>query len=188
MNLIEEYKVENDKRMSLLNIKQKHILVMMCIERQFKAYEKMAQGKDWNRSKEYRQLLDECWRISLDEKDADESIWDMHEAIKPEYFNKSVDAKTLAFSYANIFAGNVEEVLVNLLDENGYEETFRLLNLDYIVTYLNENDKVNPINDQKDNELIIREKKRREQDEKDMNTICCFNDARKWYNQCESLI
>ena len=158
---------------------------MMCIERQYKAYEKLAQGKDWDRSEEYRQLLDECWRISLDEKGADESIWNMHEAIKPEYLNKSIDANTLEWCYANIFAGNVEEVLVNLLDENGYEETFRLLNLDYIVTFLNEDA---PINDPKDNELIIREKIRQEQDEKDMDIICCFNDAQKWYSQCESLI
>lgn len=187
MDLIEEYKIENDRRMSLFNTKQKHILVMMCIERQFKAYQKMAQGKDWNRSKEYRQLLDECWRISLDEKGADESIWNMHEAIKPEYLNKSIDANTLEFCYANIFASNVEEVLVNLLDENGYEETFRLLNLDYIITFLNEDNQFyDP--DPKDNELIIREKKRQAQDEKDMDIICCFNDARKWYDQCESLI
>lgn len=188
MDFLEQYVIENETVMMHLNTKQKRVLAIMCLERQFKAYEKMAKKQIWNRSNEYRQLLDICWKVILYDKDVDESIWDMHEKIKPENVASSEECKNQGFSFANIFAGNIMELLENLLDDNGNEETFRLLSIDYILCFLNEDNQVFLIDEYKDNDLIRYEIKMQKQDEEDLKKICSFDNAQKWYMQCESLI
>lgn len=67
----------------------------------------------------------------------EEELWEMHEKIRPEQVNKSVDEyKKLEFSYANIFSNNVADFLETLLDDIGNEETFQLVNFDYIFSFL----------------------------------------------------
>lgn len=189
MNFLEYYKIENDNRMSLLTKKQKRLLAIMCLERQFKSYENMALYKDWNRSSDYRQLLDNFWSIVLNEERPDESIWEFHEKINPEKVNKSIiEYDTKEFNYANIFSYNVIGFIENLLDDIENEETFRLSNIDYILCYLNEETEGFCIDEYQNNELISNEILNQEQDVINMKKIGCLNDAKKWYIQCKSLI
>lgn len=189
MNFLEEYKISNDQTMTLLNKRQRRMLAIMCVERQFQSYKKMAKNKLWDRSGEYRQLLDCCWQAVLRDEDIKEELWEQHEKIRPEQVNQSVEEyQSREFSYANMFAGNVGDFLETLLDDIGNEETFRLVNFDYIFSFLNEEREGFLIKEYEKNSLILAEKKRQELDKKQLEEILCFDAAKKWYEQCESLI
>lgn len=189
MDFLDQYKIENDERLAGFDTKQKRLLAMMCLERQYKTYAQLAQGKEWNRDTAYRALLDDCWRVILEDKPAEESLWERHEAIKPENIPlSSPNDDTWELSYANIFACDIMSLLETLLDDTGYEEAFRLLILDYLVTYLNGESVNFSVDTFKDDPLILAELQRQQQDEQDMAQIACFSDAKVWYAKCKSLL
>lgn len=191
MDFIEIYKDILVKRFKQLAVQDKRKLAVMSLERQFKSYCYFALVKNWNRSKEYRDLLDTCWKSILKKEQLSEEIWEFHEKIKPEYVNKfKEEGSKINISYGNIFAGNVMELIETLLDDKKYEEGFLLLNIDYIVSYLNESNtgQKYKIDTFKDNVLIINEIKNQEYDMKDKDKIDSFISAKKWYEKCKSLI
>lgn len=189
MDFIEKYSKEIQIKFSILSKKEKRILAIMCLERQLKAYEKFALGKNWNRANEYREMFDICWNSILNDKNVDESIWEFHENIKPEIVNKIIDEyKEQEFCYANIFSTNVMEFLENLLDDNGNEIGFLLLNLDFIICFLNNNKDTYVIEEYENDELIMFEIKMQQLDEMKLKKIVCLNDVKKWIDECKSLI
>jgi len=187
MNFLDSYKNENEKRMSVFTQKQKRILALMCLERQFYTYRKLARGKIWARSEQYRELLDRFWTIVLSELEVDDSIWYLHEKIRSDNLCNGI-AYTFELCMANIFASHIEEWLDYLIDEPVHEEAFRLLTIDFILVYLNEGVGEAFAYDKFENHaLIVNEMKRQIRDEIDMQKIINFGDAKNWYNQCEGI-
>lgn len=186
-NFLDRYKIENEKRMSIFTQKQKRILALMCLERQFCTYRQLTQGKIWARSEQYRELLDQCWTVVLNNMETDDSIWHFHEKIRPDNLCNGTEY-TLELCMASIFASHIEEWLNYLIDEPIYEESFRLLTLDFILVYLNENEEESFEYDKYENHpLIVGEIKQQIQDETDMTIIHNLEDAQKWYGQCKGI-
>ncbi len=184
MNFLDKYKIENEKRMSIFTQKQKRILALMCLERQFYTYKKLAKGKIWNSIEQYRELLDKFWMIVLNDLESDDNIWYFHEKIRSDNLCNEIEY-TFDLCIANIFANHIEEWLDYLIDEPICEEAFRLLTLDFILVYLNEDEDESIEYDKfKNHPLIVKEIKRQIQDETDMKKIINFEDAKNWYNQC----
>ena len=96
--------------MSIFTQKQKRILVLMCLERQFYTYKKLAKGKIWSSIEQYRELLDKFWMIVLNDLEADNSIWYFHEKIRSDNFCNEIKY-TFDFCIANIFVNHMEEWL-----------------------------------------------------------------------------
>lgn len=129
--------------MSVLSKWDKRKVAMFGLERQYKSYCQFADKKIWNRKEEYRILLNKCWDVILNEQLLDESVWEYHETFKSE---NEVIQKTISYeekcneynlNYANIFAGQVEEMLNCLIDDDDNEEAFLLLYIDcFIIDYL----------------------------------------------------
>ncbi len=143
MDFTTQYKNIIYDKMSALSKWDKRKVAMFGMERLYKSYCQFADKKIWNRKQEYRILLDKCWDAILKEQLLDESVWEYHETFKPE--NEAIQ-KTIPyaekyneynFSYANIFAGHVEEMLTCLIDDDNNEEAFLLLYIDcFIIDYL----------------------------------------------------
>ena len=188
MNFLDRYKIENEKMLSIFTQKQKRILALMCLERQFHTYRKFVDGKIWDRSEQYRELLDKCWTIVLSDSDADDGIWYFHEKIRSDNLCNKEDC-TLGLWIANIFASHIEEWLDYLIDEPIYEEAFRLLTLDFILVYLNEEDDEESFkyDTYENHPLIAKEMKQQIQDETDMTIIHNLEDVKKWYCQCKGI-
>ncbi len=185
MNFLDRYKIENEKRMSIYTQTQKRILAIMCLERQFNTYKRLAHGKIWDRSVQYRELMDQCWTVVLSDMETDDSIWYFHEKIRSDNLCNGMEY-TYELCMTNIFASHIEEWLNYLIDEPVYEEAFRLLTLDFILVYLNEDESFEY--DQFENHpLIVNEIKKQIQDETDMKKISYFENAKNWYNQCQGI-
>lgn len=143
MDFTTQYKDMIYDKMSALSKWDKRKVVMFGMERLYKSYCQFADKKIWNRKEEYRILLDKCWDAILSEQLLDESVWEYHETFKPE--NEAIQ-KTIPYAekcneynltYANIFAGNVEEILNCLIDDDDNEEAFLLLYIDcFLIDYL----------------------------------------------------
>lgn len=143
MDFSVQYKDMIYDKMSVLSKWDKRKVAMFGLERQYKSYCQFADKKIWNRKEEYRILLDKCWDAILKEQLLDESVWEYHETFKPE--NEAIQ-KMIPYSekcnkynltYANIFMGNVEEMLNCLIDDDDNEESFLLLYIDcFIIDYL----------------------------------------------------
>ncbi|MDE7478616.1 MAG: DUF416 family protein [Lachnospiraceae bacterium] len=186
MDFLDQYKIENERQLSEFTQKQKRILVLMCLERQFKTYMKFAAGKVWNRSEQYRELFDTCWNIVLNEQNVDDKIWYFHEEIRPDKVCAHWDEDDLGIWIAGIFSTHVEEWLDYLIDEQEYEESFRLLILDFILVYLN-GDNDFEYDKYEHHPFIVNEMEQQLQDEMDMKNIFSFEDAKRWYSQCECI-
>lgn len=102
MNFLDRYKTENEKRMSIFSQKQKRILAIMCFERQFYTYRQLAQEKIWDRSEQYRELLDQCWMVVLSDLEIDDSVWYFHEKIRSDNLCNGIEY-TFELCMANIF-------------------------------------------------------------------------------------
>lgn len=143
MDFTTQYKDIIYNKMSALSKWNKRKVAMFGLERQYKSYCQFADKKIWNRKEEYRILLNKCWDAILNEQLLDESAWEYHETLKPE--NEAIQ-KMVSYeekcneynlTYANIFAGNVEEMLNCLIDDDDNEEAFLLLYIDcFIIDYL----------------------------------------------------
>ena len=139
MNFVDVYKNKLAEQFERLDKQCRRKLMLMSVERQFKMYCELAEGKEWKRDNEYRDLLDKFWRITLEKEQIEESIWEWHETIRPDNVNKSGKEYTcLNFAYANIFAGNIETLIETFLEDTDHEESFLLFNIDLILSYLNE--------------------------------------------------
>lgn len=187
MNFLDKYKTENEKRMSIFSQKQKRILAIMCFERQFYTYRQLAQEKIWDRSEQYRELLDLCWMVVLSDLEIDDSVWYFHEKIRSDNLCNGIEY-TFELCMANIFASHIEEWLNYLIDEPIYEEAFRLLTLDFILVYLNEDEGESFEYDKFENHpLIVKEISKQIQDEIDMKKINSLENAKIWYGQCQGI-
>lgn len=143
MDFTTQYKDMIYNKMSTLSKWDKRKVAMFGLERQYKSYCQFADKKIWNRKEEYRILLNKCWDVILNEQLLDESVWEYHETFKSE--NEAIQ-KTISYeekcneynlNYANIFAGQVEEMLNCLIDDDDNEEAFLLLYIDcFIIDYL----------------------------------------------------
>ena len=143
MDFTTQYKDITYNKMSVLSKWDKRKVAMFGLERQYKSYCQFADKKIWNRKEEYRILLNKCWDVILNEQLLDESVWEYHETFKSE---NEVIQKTISYeekcneynlNYANIFAGQVEEMLNCLIDDDDNEEAFLLLYIDcFIIDYL----------------------------------------------------
>ncbi|MCI8428235.1 MAG: hypothetical protein HFJ03_12020 [Lachnospira sp.] len=143
MDFTTQYKDIIYNKMSVLSKWDKRKVAMFGLERQYKSYCQFADKKIWNRKEEYRILLNKCWDVILNEQLLDESVWEYHETFKSE---NEVIQKTISYeekcneynlNYANIFAGQVEEMLNCLIDDDDNEEAFLLLYIDcFIIDYL----------------------------------------------------
>lgn len=143
MDFSTQYKDKIYDKMSALSKWDKRKIAMFGLEREYKSYCQFTDKKIWNRKEEYRILLDKCWDAILNEQLLDESVWEYHETFKPE--NEAIQqmipyaekCNEYNWTYANIFAGNVEEMLNCLIDDDGNEESFLLLYIDcFIIDYL----------------------------------------------------
>ena len=187
MNFLDRYKIENEKRMKRFTQKQKRILAIMCLERQFYTYWQLARGKIWARSEQYRKLLDQCWTAVLEDVHVEDSIWYSHEEIRSDNLCNGMEY-TFELCMANIFASHMEEWLNYLIDEPIYEEAFRLLTLDFILVYLNEGEDGTFEYDKfEHHQLIVNERNKQIQDEVDMKKIHHFSHAKNWYDQCQGI-
>lgn len=191
MDFMDIYKdILYNKFESILKQARKKI-AMMSIERQYKAYCNFARHKSWNREKEYRGILDECWRCILEDISLEESIWDMHEGIRPENIQKSAKEEIeIESTYADIFSCNVAELIDHLIDDLENEEGFLLLNIGYIISYLNE-DSVEgkfEIDKYKNHILIKNEIKNQQADLEENNSIIDYMSIQKWINKSRSLL
>ncbi len=187
MDFLNEHKKNVEKLCAELKPLEKRKVALMCLERQFKAYQQLAENKEWDRRKEYRKLLDECWNAVLDSTELGEEIWEKHEKIRPENVNSRKEEYTqIEFAYGNIFASNMESYLEMLLDNTGGEESFFLLNIDFILSYVNEEGIV------QDEEMkkcfILREVKNQADDVVEQRNLIKFKDALSWYKQTDNLI
>lgn len=142
MNFTTWYKNIIYDKMAALSKWNKRKVAMFGLEREYKSYCQFAYNKIWSRKEEYRILFDKCWDAILNEQLLDESVWEYHETLKPE--NETIQ-KNISYeeyneydlSYANIFAGQVEEMLNCLIDDDDNEEAFLLLYIDcFIIDYL----------------------------------------------------
>ena len=67
MDYIYTYKKQVNKMCIDLDKKNKRKIALMCLERQYKTYEHLANNKEWDKRVEYRELLDECWKVILED-------------------------------------------------------------------------------------------------------------------------
>lgn len=184
MDFLNAYKKDVEKICAGLKPFEKRKVALMCLERQFKAYQHLAENKEWNRCKEYRALLDECWHAVLDNIELCEEIWEKHEKIRPENVNSSKEEYTqIEFAYGNIFAGNMESFLEMLLDDTDGEESFLLFNIDFILSYMKEVGI-----DHGEDRFILREVKNQADDVVEQRNLVKFKDASSWYKQADNLI
>ena len=187
MDYIYTYKNQVNKMCIDLDKENKRKLALMCIERQFKTYEHLASNKEWDKRVEYRELLDECWSVILEDAVLEEDVWEKHEEIKPESVNKKAEEfVTVEFAFANVFASNMEAFIDMLLDDDEGEESFLLFNINFIVNYVNE------IRTDSDNELcekLVEQEKKNQL--KDIETVCRLEnmaDVKGWYLREKSLV
>lgn len=166
---------------------EKRKAALMCLERQFKAYQQLAENKQWNRSEEYRDILDICWDAILDNKELDEDIWEKHERIKPASVNNTTEEYAeIEFAFGNIFAGNMEVFLDMLLDDTGGEVSFCLYNIEFILNYLDED---NVIQDKNvPSECIKREVANQSNDAVQQKNLKNLTDVQNWYERTGNLI
>lgn len=187
MNFVNEYKKNVEKICVSLNTSEKRKVALMSLERQFKAYQQLAENKEWDRRKEYRALLDECWLAVLDNTELCEEIWEKHEKIRPENVNSSKEEYAkIEFAYGNIFAGNMESFLEMLLDDTGGEESFFLFNIDFILSYLNEEGIVQ--DEEMKKGYLLREVKNQSDDVVQQKNLRELKDVLSWYKQADNLI
>lgn len=185
MNNLQKYKENVDKICTGLNVCEKRKVALMCLERQFKVYQRLADNKEWNRQNQYRELLDECWSAILNNTALSEEIWEKHNSIKPSAVNSTREEYTkIPFAYANIFADNFEAFLEMLLDDTGGEESFLLFNIDFLLKYSEENNYNTEIKDR----LLSREFNNQHNDTVFQRSITKLSDAVSWYNQTDNLI
>ncbi len=186
-DFLEEYKKSVEKICAGLNKYEKRKVALMCLERQFKAYQQLAKDKQWNRWAEYREILDTCWNSILDNKELNEDIWEKHEKIKPASVNNTTKEYAEAeFAFGNIFASNMEDFLEMLLDDTGGEVSFCLYNIEFILNYLNED---NVIQDKNvTSECIKREVENQSNDVVQQKNLKNLTDVQNWCEQTDHLI
>lgn len=185
-NFLIEHKKSMEKMCAGLNKYEKRKAALMCLERQFKVYQQLAEHKQWNRSEEYREILDTCWIALLDNKELDEDIWEKHEGIKPENVNNTIKEYTeIEFAFGNIFAGNMEAFLDMLLDDTGGEVSFCLFNIEFIMNYSEDN----VIQDKNvTSECLKREVENQSNDVVQQKNLRKLTDVQNWYEQTDNLI
>lgn len=189
MGFLEQYKERIYDKLNSYNKWDKRKLAIMGLERQFQSYCFFANHKYWNREKEYRILLDMCWKCILNKENLQESAWEYHEKIKPERILCPEEWKEDLVSYCNIFAGNTEELIDTLIDDKQDEETFLLLYLDFILCYLNEKDNNSyQIDSYKNNKWITEEIHNQESDMSSVSKIQTFENACEWYKNCKGVL
>lgn len=185
--ILNEHKKSMEKICAGLNKYEKRKVALMCLERQFKAYQQFAKDKQWDRWEEYREILDTCWDAILDNKELNEDIWEKHERIKPASVNNTTKEFAEAeFAYGNIFAGNMEDFLDMLLDDTGGEVSFCLYNIEFLLNYFNE-DKV--IQDKNvTSECMKREVENQTNDVVQQKNLKNLIDVQNWYEQTDNLL
>lgn len=191
MYFFDIYAEELEKKFKVLSSMNKKKLAIMSIERQFKYYSNMLKNKPFDRSKEYRLILDKCWNFILFNEKLDEDIWYQQDKLHIDNFSQadyddSFDSAMLSTTCNNIL------MFIEMLEdtEDDTEYTFLTLNLDYIYGYLNGKDeeKYNKIEDCEDHFLTIREINNQENDFKFIGSINTLEDVRKWLKNCKSII
>lgn len=192
-DLLTEHKKHMEKiwRGVALNKNEKRKAALMCLERQFKAYQKLAENKQWNRSKKYREILDACWEALLNNKELNEDIWEKHEGIKPESVNHTTkEYSETEFAFGNIFAGNVEDFLDMLLDDTGGEVSFCLYNIEFILNYFEENNVIQDKAQDKDmtSKRIKREVDNQSNDAVQQKDLKNLTDVQSWCGQTDKII
>lgn len=186
-NFLEEHKKNMEKISAGLNKYEKRKAALMCLERQFKAYQQLAENKQWNRSEEYREILDTCWNAVFDNQELDEDIWEKHEEIKPENVNNLIkEYAETELAFGNIFAANMEAFLDMLLDDTGGEVSFCLFNIEFIMNYSDENKEIQDKN--MTSELIKREVENQSNDLVQQINLKNLIDVRNWCEQTDNLI
>lgn len=185
-DFLEEHKKRMEKIWAGSNKYEKRKAALMCLERQFKAYQQLAENKQWNRSEGYREIIDTCWDAILDNKELDEDIWEKHESIKPASVNIATkEYAEMEFAFGNIFAGNMDDFLDMLLDDTGGEVSFCLFNIEFILNYLEEN----VIQDKNvTSECIRREVENQSNDIVQQKNLKNLADVQNWYEQTSNLI
>lgn len=191
MDFMETYKKELVYKFQTMLKKDRKKMAMMSMERQFKSYVDFAINKSWNRVKDYRIILDECWKCIFSDTNLGEHIWEIHENIRPENVEKSIkENMELNISYANIFACNISELIDNLIDNMEYEEGFLLLNIGYIISYLNENniEEKFKIDEYKEYNLVKNEIKNQKADLRNKDSIIDYITMQEWIRNCRNLL
>lgn len=191
MDFMDRYKDKLVQRFESISKQDRKKVAMMSIERQYKAYSDFACHKNWNREKEYRIILNECWKCILEDINLEESIWNMHENIRPENIEKNAEEDIeMELTYADIFSCNILELIDNLIDDLGDEEGFLMLNIGYIITYLNENDieEKFKIDEYKEHILVENEIKNQEADFKNKDNIIDSITMQKWIENSRNLL
>lgn len=90
------------------------------------------------------------------------------------------------FAFGNIFATNMESFLEMLLDDTGGEVSFCLLNIDFILNYLDEDKTIQDKNVA--SECIKREVANQSNDVVQQKNLKNLTDARNWYEQTDNLM
>lgn len=185
-NFLTKHKKNMERIYAGLNRSEKRKAALMCLERQFKAYQQFAENKQWNRSEEYREILDTCWGALLENKKLDEDIWEKHEEIKPEnVHNTTKEYAQTEFAFGNIFASNMEDFLDMLLDDTGGEVSFCLFNIEFIMNY-SDDDVIQDKN--VTSECIKREVENQTNDAVQQKNLKNLIDVQNWYEQADNLI
>lgn len=191
LNFLKEHNKSMEKIFAGLNKYEKRKTALMCLERQFKVYQQLAENKQWNRREEYREILDTCWEVILEHKELKEDIWGKHERIKPENVNNMAEeyAET-EFAFGNIFASHMESYLEMLLDDTGGEVSFCLYNIVFILNYYNDDyNEDQEIQDQDAaGEHIKREVENQSNDVVQQKNLKNLTDVQNWYEQTDDLI
>lgn len=189
MNFIQKYKNIMVEKYEAYDNQKRKKLALMCVERQFVSYKYFAKKKQWDRTNEYRVLLNKCWEAIFKSEILDEEVWEIHESIKPETVNTSLEEyKELDITYANIFATNMCSYIEMLLDETGHEESFCLLNIDYILCYLNENNEKFYFDKYEENSLIRREIQQQQDDMRNIDDITNMEEVLKKVSQLKNVL
>ena len=182
-----EYKFKN------LSNRNRKKLAIMSIERQFKYYSKILENKLFNKSQEYRLILDKCWNFILFDTKLDEDIWYQQDKIHIEKFGKDYYDDD-SFHLSNMLSTTCNNIMmfIEMLEdsEDDTEYTFLTLNLDYIYGYLNgiDCDKYEDIDDCENHFLTINELNNQKNDFKVVNRINTLEDVKEWLKDCKSII
>lgn len=192
MKFFDIYSEQLTNKFNTLSCMNKRKLAIMSVERQFKYYSRMVKNRPFDKSKEYRAILDACWRFILFNEKLDENLWYQQDKLHIEkfndvYYDDSIDdAAMLCITCDNIM------MLIEMLEdpEDDTEDGFLALNIDYIFGYLNNinGDKYSDIDDCENHFLTINELHHQEDDFKIVDNINTLEDVREWLKTCKSII
>ncbi|MCM1101030.1 MAG: hypothetical protein NC398_06565 [Acetatifactor muris] len=158
-DFLKEHKKSMEKLCAGFNKCEKRKVALMSLERQFKAYQQLAKDRQWDSREEYREIPDTCWDAILNNRE---------------------------FAFGNIFAANMESFLEMLLDDTGGEVSFCLLNIDFILNYLDEDKAIQDKNVA--SECIKREVENQSNDVVQQKNLKNLTDVRNWYEQTDNLM